>query len=182
MSENDDVYRKSNFYDQLTEHVFVSEILQETYFRYNKIVEVLHSEIDCSGYDVVLECNGYIRHVQLKTSAIGASTSRQKVNIALSEKPSGCIVWIERKIQQEKKRVELLYKYFGGSPGHRLPAIDNFKVAKHTKANAQGIKDERPAIRVIPKSCFKEVEDITELISLLFGLYPPINVRRDNCI
>lgn len=63
-----------------------------------------------------------------------------------------------------------MYKYFGGSPGQGLPVVDSFKVAKHTKANAQGIKGERPAIREIPKSRFKEVKDITELITLLFGL------------
>lgn len=68
MAGNDDVFLKSNFYEQLVEHVFISELLQEVYFRHQKTVEVLRAEVDSSGYDIVLECNGFIRHVQLKTS------------------------------------------------------------------------------------------------------------------
>ena len=58
-----DTSSNSNFYEQLVEHSFISEILQEAYLRYGVIIEVLHSEIDCSGYDIVLECNGVIRHI-----------------------------------------------------------------------------------------------------------------------
>lgn len=170
MAANEDVFRNSNFYEQLTEHVFISEILQETYFHYGKTVEVLHSEIDASGYDVVLECNGYIRHVQIKTSTKGARAAKQKVNLALADKPSGCVVWIEREVQEATSRVHLSYRFFGGEPGKPLPAIDQFKVAKHTKANAQGIKLERPSIREIPKGRFQEIQDISELVKKLFDL------------
>ena len=170
MAENADVYLKSNFYEQLVEHVFISELLQETYFRYGKIVEVLHSEIDSSGYDVVLECNGYVRHVQLKNSGKGATTKMQKLNIALAEKPSGCIIWIERENDSLAHRIRLSYRYFGNKAGMGLPVLDDFKVAKHTKANAQGVKNERPAIREIPKKYFAEMKDIGELIAMLFGL------------
>ena len=65
---HEDTYRKSSFYEQLVEHVFISEVLQEVYFRFKKTVEVLQSEIDASGYDIVLECNGILRHIQLKTT------------------------------------------------------------------------------------------------------------------
>jgi hypothetical protein len=86
-------YLKSNFYEQLVEHVFISELLQEAWFRYGQTVEVLRSEVDSSGYDLLLECNGVIRHVELKTSGTEARRSFQKINIALAQKPSGCVVW-----------------------------------------------------------------------------------------
>ena len=37
---------KSSFYEQLVEHVFISEVLQEAWYRYRQTVEVLRSEID----------------------------------------------------------------------------------------------------------------------------------------
>lgn len=168
--ERNESYLKSNYYEQIVEHVFISEVLQEAWFRYRKVVEVLKSEIDSSGYDVVLECNGYIRHIQLKTSYFNAKTAYQDVNIALTSKPSGCVVWILRHEDSDECRMKLKYRFFGGIPGEPLPSLDNFKIAKHTKANAQGIKSERPSKRKVPKGSFYNVDGISELLFFMFGL------------
>ena len=165
----DQVSVKSNFYEQLAEHVFISELLQEAFFRFGKTVEVLRSEIDSSGYDIVLECNGVIRHVQLKTSLMNATTSIQKINVALAEKPSGCVIWLKRELDNENIRIKLRYLFFGNLPGSQLPSLEGFKVAKHTKANAEGIKLERPAIREVPRRCFTELKNTEELLLTLFG-------------
>jgi hypothetical protein len=165
---HEDTFRKSSFYEQLVEHVFISEVLQEVYFRHKKTVEVLRSEVDASGYDVVLECNGYLRHVQLKTSGEGAKTARQKINVALATKPSGCVVWIQR--HEENNRMRLSYLFFGADAGQPLLLRDDLKVGKHTKGNKDGVKAERPSIRVIPKKRFKEIKTTTELVTRLFGL------------
>jgi hypothetical protein len=163
-------FLKSNFFEQLVEHVFISELLQEAWFRYNKIVEVSRSEVDTSGYDLLLECNNVIRHVELKTSIAGARRNSQKINKALGEKPSGCVVWIIREEDEDTCRVKLKYLFFGNPPGEPLSPLETFKVAKHTKGNAHGVKKERPAIRQIPKSKFIEVSGIKELLEKLFGL------------
>jgi hypothetical protein len=163
-------YLKSNFYEQLVEHAFISELLQEAWFRYGKTVEVLRSEIDSSGYDLLLECNGVIRHVQLKNSIAGAKTAYQKINIALAEKPSGCVVWLMREEDESNNRVNLKYHYFGDAPGKPLPSLEAFKIAKHTKGNAQGVKKERPLIRQVPKSKFIELSGINDLLGKLLGL------------
>ena len=163
-------YLKSNFYEQLVEHAFISELLQEAWFRYGKTVEVLSSEIDSSGYDLLLECNGVIRHVQLKNSIAGAKTAYQKINITLAEKPGGCVVWLMREEDESKNRINLKYLYFGDAPGKPLPSLETFKIAKHTKGNAQGVKKERPLIRQAPKSKFIELSGINELLGKHFGL------------
>ena len=163
-------YLKSNFYEQLVEHAFISELLQEAWFRYGKTVEVLRSEIDTSGYDLLLECNGVIRHVQLRNSIAGSKTAYQKINIALAEKASGCVVWLMREEDEDTCRVKLRYLFFGNPPGEPLPSLEYFKTAKRTKGNAQGVKKERPLIRKIPKSKFIELSGINELLGNLFGL------------
>jgi hypothetical protein len=68
-------YEKSSFFEKVMEHVFISEVLQETWYGFGKVVEVLRSEVDASGFDVVFECNGVLRHVQLKTSGATSTTS-----------------------------------------------------------------------------------------------------------
>jgi len=168
-------YLRSTFYEQLVEHVFISEVLQEAWYGFGQTVEVLRSEIDASGYDVVFECNGIVRHVQLKTSAFNAKASRQKVNIALAVKPSGCVVWIVRHEDHKSARMTLSYRFFGGTPGSCLPDVERFPIAKHTKGDAAGTKKERPNIRVVPKRDFVPVATTKALIERLFGVMPPID-------
>lgn len=169
-TSHEDTFRKSSFFEQLVEHVFISELLQEVYYRFGMTVEVLRSEIDTSGYDIVLECNGIIRHVQLKTSTIHGKTNRQKVNVALAEKPSGCVVWILRAEDSADCRMRLTYRFFGNDAGQPLPSLDDFPIGKHTKGNKDGVKAERPSIRVVNKGQFTTIETTTELAERLFGI------------
>ena len=172
---SDDAFLKSTFYEQFVEHVFISEVLQEVWYYYGKTVEVLRSEVDASGYDVVFECNGVLRHVQLKTSRHGSKTARQKVNRALESKPSGCVVWIVRTEDLKNCRASLSYMFFGGESRMPLPSLEGFKVATHTKGNAEGVKKERAAIRVIPKARFTPIATTRELVAVLFGLHGRAN-------
>lgn len=166
----DDANLKSTFFEQLVEHVFISELLQELYYGFGKAAEVLRSEVDASGYDVVIECNGYLRHLQLKATKQDATAGGQKVNVALAEKPSGCVVWIVRQEDQITRRMKLKYRYFGSLAGERLPNLMDLKVAKHVKGDAMGKKKERPNIRVVPKRLFGQDLTIQELVQRLFRL------------
>ena len=165
-----DASTKSSFFEQLVEHYFISEILQEVYYGHGRIVEVLRAEVDASGYDLVMECNGFLRHIQLKTSRQSAKTASQKVHVKLGEKYGGCVVWIFREESSKRRRADLSYRYFGGKAGESLPSLDAFKVATHTKGNSLGRKTERPMIRVIPKSKFAPLPDLAALVELLFAL------------
>ena len=122
-------------------------------------------EVDNAGCDVVLEENNIIRHIQLKTSKLGAKASGQKVNVRLANKPSGCIVWI---IFDEDTLELCSFYFFGAEAGKPLTGLENAKVAKHTKANADGIKSERPNIRIINKKQFDRYDNIEALYNVLF--------------
>jgi hypothetical protein len=174
----EDTYLKSNFFEQLVEHVFISEILQEAWYSFGKTVEVLRSEVDGSGFDVVLECDGVLRHVQLKTSRPDAATRSQKVNVALGEKPSGCVVWLLRREDGKTRRISLDYLYFGRGPRERLPSLDGFKIATTTKGDSTGFKKDRPNVRVVPKSSFKPVGSTRELVGVLFGVRESSTTER----
>lgn len=169
--------RKSAFYEQLVEHVFISEVLQEVWYRFGQTVEVLRSEVDASGYDVVFECNGILRHVQLKTSKGGGKTARQKVNIALATKPSGCVVWIVREEGRTRHRMTLSYRFFGNNAGSPLPSLADYPTARHTKGNKDGLKAERPAIRVVPIGDFAKIQTTTDLVARLFGFDSHIGIE-----
>jgi hypothetical protein len=180
LSEEVDVSSNSSFYEQLVEHTFISEVLQEACFKYRDTIEVLRSEVDAYGYDLVLEFRGVVRHVQLKTSKQDAATRNQKVALNLGEKAGGCIVWIERFKNALKNRIELKYRFFGKNPDEKLKIElekkDDkgnwvYKIAKHTKGNKEGVKAERAKHREVPKSAFRDsgrLMDMEELFLILF--------------
>src|SRR5881396_3207471 len=84
----------SSLREKLLEHLFVGELLRTLWRRGARQVELLRAEVDACGYDVVLECNGVLRHVQLKSSYRGAKTNRVNINVGLQRKASGCVIWI----------------------------------------------------------------------------------------
>jgi len=150
----------------LVEHLFVAELLKISWQAGECSLEIAKPEVDNRGYDLIVERAGVVRHVQLKTSHLGAGAASQKVHLALREKPSGCVVWIKF---DETSLVLGPFLFYGGGPGEPLPEIAQFKVAKHVKANMQGIKAERPGLRIVPKSKFKHIASIQELFQELFG-------------
>jgi len=174
-----DSYLKSTFVEQLVEHVFIAEVLQEVWYRFKKTVEVLRAEVDASGYDVVLECNGFMRHVQLKTSSPDKNGS-QPVNVALASKPSGCVVWVFRHEDTESCRTQLSYRYFGDSPGIPLPNMESFRFGKRTTKGKGGVKPTRASIRMIPKGQFATVPDTKALVERLFDLTFAPNMEPDD--
>lgn len=156
----------SSYREQLIEHLFIGELMKTLWLK-GHYVEVSKPQVDDSGYDLILECNGIIRHVQLKASHQKATTQNIEVNVKLAEKPSGCVIWI----RFDQKTMNLgPYLWFGSSPGQPLPDITGFKTAKHTRGNSKGEKPERPNKKKIPKGQFEVVESIPELATKLFGI------------
>jgi hypothetical protein len=62
----------SSLREQALGHVFLGQLLTFMWQSGARDIEVLKSEVDRGGYDVVLESNRVIRHVQLKSSFRGS--------------------------------------------------------------------------------------------------------------
>jgi hypothetical protein len=155
----------SSYREKLIEHLFVAELLKLSWKHHSCALEVAKPEVDNSGYDLIAESNGFIRHIQLKSSIIDGSTPSQKIHVRLAEKPSACVVWIY--FEEATLKLGPFY-YFGGKPNEPLPRLDDFKTAKHTKGNKDGVKLERPNIRVVPKGKFTRIETIEGIYAKLF--------------
>ena len=77
-------------------------------------------------------------------------------------------MWIGWQRRSGANRVDVQYRWFGGLPGEPLPDLGDV-VAKHSKANAQGVKLERPAIRKVNLGQFERLPDAAALLDRLFG-------------
>lgn len=156
----------SSYREMLLEHLFAGEIMRHVWLSGVKRMEILKPQVDDGGYDLVLEAGSVVRHVQLKSTFKGSTVRRFNVNTALSRKPSGCVVCV---VFDRTSLAMRSFYWFGRSPGRRLPPLDDFPVARHTKGTAKGIKNLRPNIRVVPRSQFKHVPNVSALAIKLFG-------------
>jgi hypothetical protein len=151
--------------EKLLEHLFVGELLKHLWRKGMRNVEVLRSEVDSGGYDLVLECDGILRHIQLKASHQDSSTANVGINLHLAGKPSGCVIWLwfnPDTLQFNR------YLWFGGTPGKPLPPLGD-KAGKHSRGNKTGYKAERPNIRIVGRRAFTALATMDELAEVLFS-------------
>jgi hypothetical protein len=155
----------SSLREQALGHVFLGQLLTFMWQSGARDIEVLKSEVDRGGYDVVLESNGIIRHVQLKSSFRGSKVREVDISTKLLHKPDGCILWLE--FDRESLAIERFY-WFGGNAGAALPDL-GLRISRHSKGNSAGEKNERLAHRVVAKGDFQMLADISEVVERLFG-------------
>jgi len=155
----------SHIREQALLHLWLGELMSARWRQGRHDIEVLKSEVDRGGYDLVLEANGVIRHVQLKSTFTGSSVRHVTVSTRLLDKPSGCVVWLE--VDQNTLALGR-YFWFGGDPGARLPDLGS-KVTRHTRGDSSGQKLERPMHRDLGKACFEQVDSAEDLLVRLFG-------------
>lgn len=58
----------SSYREMLLEHLFAGEVMRHMWLAGCNRLEILKPQVDDGGYDLVLEANSYVRHVQLKPS------------------------------------------------------------------------------------------------------------------
>jgi hypothetical protein len=155
----------SSLREQALVHLFLGQLLAFMWRKGRRDIEVLKSEVDRGGYDVVLEANGILRHIQLKSSFRGSKVREVDVSTRLSIKPGGCILWLE--FDRVSLAIERYY-WFGGEPGTGLPDL-GLRVSRHSKGNSAGEKTERPIHRVLTRGRFEALADIGPVVEKLFG-------------
>ncbi|MEQ1495793.1 MAG: hypothetical protein ABL912_08530 [Novosphingobium sp.] len=151
--------------EMILEHRFLADLTSTLWSDGIFDFSVSHSEVDNSGYDVIIEAGSVTRHIQLKGMQAGGKRSDFDLQLRLQDKPSACAVVL---IHDPKTLAIEEYRLFAGAPGDPIPALGE-KIAKHSKGDSDGYKAQRPSLRNVPLSRFVPVADIAVLAGLLFG-------------
>jgi hypothetical protein len=158
---------QSSARENVFEHLLLAQIGAELLARCVEYDE-LRSSVDKDGYDVLLEAGDIQRHTQLKVMIRGGKRSDVNIHRRLATRPSGCVIWLT---YDPATRSFCDIRWFGAAPGQPLPDLGD-KVARHSRANAQGIKGERPDHRIIAARRFERLDDVAHLVDRLFGRLP----------
>ncbi|CDZ72768.1 Hypothetical protein NGAL_HAMBI2610_43950 [Neorhizobium galegae bv. orientalis] len=168
MFNTDQHHINSSLRENIVEHLFVGAALRLLWQNGVVNVEILRSEFDAYGYDLVITAGQLVRHIQLKA---GTKLKPISVSRLLAEKLSGCIVYIE-----VNDRLDLgPYYVFSSDAGERLPDISKFKTTRRATANSNGDKPLRAGHVDVPTSKFEIYQTLAELLSYLLSmeLQPP---------
>jgi len=150
--------------ERVVEHVFVGEALR-TLWRWGIVnVEVLRSEFDAHGYDVVMVRRRTVRHIQFKT---GTAKKPRDVSVSrtLGTKPSGCVIWIRVMPDLEMGP----YFWFGGAHGQPLPPIEQYEIPLRATHNKHGERPPRQNHRLVPGAAFEQLVDLEDVLARLLG-------------
>jgi hypothetical protein len=153
---------QSTYREAMLEHLLVGELMR---YLWPKPLEVCKPQVDAAGYDLIMQSDGVLRHVQLKTSVLTAATASVNLQVELWKRQGGCVIWT----RFDPDTLELKEFWWLGGPQQPFPALESLEMARHTKANADGEKGYRPSLRKVQKGCFKRVPSVAELVEHLFG-------------
>lgn len=116
--------------------------------------------LDDAGYDMVFDCAGTIKLIQIKTMVQGGSTSSWKVKKDFLERDQAIVIVIIYDIDKWE-----IKSFLCCSPKRKKVDVQNLSPAKHAKCNADGIKLIRPEQVNLPEdkfdgiACIKDVCD-----------------------
>jgi hypothetical protein len=162
MPEKDSLH--STLRERIVEHAFVGDALRLLWRNGVVDVEVLRSEFDAHGYDLVMTQGRVVRHIQFKTGT-SKKPGDVSVSLALAEKPSGCVIWI-----RVNEHLEMgPFFWFGGPPGERLPLIDDCEIPLRAAHNKAGVRPPRRNHRLVSGRRFEELQTMAEVLTRLFG-------------
>ncbi|MBF9031899.1 hypothetical protein HKCCE3408_15980 [Rhodobacterales bacterium HKCCE3408] len=158
-------FRHSVLREIILEHALIADLLRHFWRRDIFDVEVLRSEFDAGGYDLVLSRGAITRHVQLKAKRLSGRTANFAIASRLAARPSGAVLCL---VVDDDLEIDH-FLLFAGPIGKPLPEIGHFPVARHTKGNATGQKFERPALRRVPIREFRRLETLSDVAESLLA-------------
>jgi len=150
--------------EKIVERVFTGDLLRHLWRLGRYDVEVLYSDFDAYGYDIVVSVGKVLRHVQLKVG-VRASPVRVALSTRLAKKPSACAIWISI----DRTLAIQGYWWFGNEPEHQIPNMDEFTVANRVTRNKDGLRPVRLAHKIVPDKAWVRVDRIEDIIVRLFG-------------
>ncbi len=152
---------KSIFFENIHTHRFLADILTDCALRDPPLfLDVLRSEVDDGGIDLVLSSGGQTRYIQPKARAETIAPNPYQISNRLLEVTGGAIVWIR---YSKETLATLDYFALVGGLAERLSDLASFEPATNKKGNP------RKSYSLVPmrKANHKNLS-ISQLTQLLF--------------
>ncbi|BDA85466.1 hypothetical protein Sa4125_30080 [Aureimonas sp. SA4125] len=154
----------SSLRERILEHSLVADIWRLLWSAGITDVEILRSEFDGYGYDLVIAWGVVVRHVQLKAGRL-KNPGNFDIATSLADKPSGCVVYLDVDDALEVRA----YWYFGAEPGEPMPSLEGYRPARRIGRTAEGVRPDRKNHVRLRGSGFQRLDGLEQLVERLLG-------------
>ena len=158
---------KSSYIENILRHQLVAELSREAW-RIAPLasLQVFNSEVDDSGFDLVLSFKGAIRHIQLKQAHDGRMPRDCSIRANFATIPGACVILMFHSIDDLRLTG---FRFFGRRPTEPMPSIENLKTSKSSaKRDKDGTRKERLNYRNVPVRTFTDSLTSQDLFASLF--------------
>ena len=157
---------RSTYVENVLIHRLVAELASALWTQDpEKELGIFNSEVDESGFDLVLHCDGKLRYIQIKQAHGDGRTNRFAVRSSFSVMPGSCVVVIVHSM--EKLEINHYLFYGGSSASDPMSSIDAYPPMRGRR-NREGNPMIRGHYREVPRNRFEKV-GIDGLLRKLFG-------------
>jgi predicted RNA binding protein YcfA (HicA-like mRNA interferase family) len=158
---------RSRYVENVLRHAFVSELSSVIWSRDPLVsLQVFNSEVDDSGFDLVLCLGSHMRYVQLKQAHANKVPTHCSVRLSFSNLAGSCVVLMAYSLEG----LHLDYfRFFGGSPSEPMAAIDTMRPTKvPDRRDSTGERKTRTNYRDVPVNHFQGPLSAEQLVDVLF--------------
>jgi hypothetical protein len=153
--------------ENILTHALVAAIAQDLWRRDPWLdVQVFKAEVDDSGFDLVLGCNGAMRYIQIKQTHLKGKVAKYSLRQDFPQMAGACaVVIVYDAVTLETDHC----LFFGGPPDSTMPDIgDNPVTQSPGRRTAKGVRKIRENFRDVARSHFLGPLSIPQLVDLLF--------------
>lgn len=159
--------QRSSRVENILTHAFIAAVAQELWKRDPWIdLQVFKADVDDSGFDLVLGCNGSMRYIQIKQTHLRGHALRYSLRHGFSKIAGGCAIVLIYDAMTLKIDHCLFY---GGAPGEVMPPIGHHTLSHSPgRRTAEGVRRIRENYRDVPRKSFQGPLSISQLVDCLF--------------
>jgi hypothetical protein len=180
-----DHYRKalaerSSYVENVLVHRMVADLAGELWHRDPTLpLHVFNSEVDDSGFDLVLACGSSMRYIQVKQVHTKGTASKFSVRLDFTRLPGSCVVVI---VHTEDDLNVDHFLFYGGAVHEPMPSVeDNKPSILPGKRDIDGNRKVRQHYRDLKRNKFRGPLNTTELLDALFDVRQLVHNEQKAC-
>jgi hypothetical protein len=163
---------RSSYVENVLTHSLVACLSGELWKRSpQSALQVFNSEVDDSGFDIVLGVESQLRFIQLKQAHDEKVPPHVSVRVPFAKMPGACVVLMSHSMEDLSLSA---FRFYGGhSPSDCMPSVESFATSKAPgRRTAEGVRKVRENYRNVRLSQFHGPLSLAQLFDTLF---PPPN-------
>lgn len=160
--------QRSSYVENVLVHRMVASLAGELWQRDpNMQLHIFNSEVDDSGFDLVLGCDKKLRYIQVKQVHAHGKAQKFSVRLDFTQMPGSCIILVVYTV--EKLEVDH-FLFYGGKVNEPMPSVEDNKPSRLPgRRDTDGNHKTRPNYRDVKRNQFEGPLDAAALLDKLFG-------------